>query len=90
MNSIEEFIQPEKKAQVDAGNLGSSWPAGTELLAQAKEEAPSTSSAALENVLTGEGCSSQALYEEDNVDLGSESDTVSVCESNRSMDDLYS
>lgn len=55
LNSAEEYIQPKKKAQVDVGNLGSSQPMGTELLSQAKEEAPSKSSAALQNGLTGEG-----------------------------------
>lgn len=55
LNSTEEYIQPEKNAQVDVANLGSSQPMGTELLSQAKEEASSKSSAALQNGLTGEG-----------------------------------
>lgn len=79
-------IKSEKKTGVEAENLGSSQPAGTELLSQAKEEMPSPGSAGLENVPTGGGSNSQASFEGD---PGSESDPLSVCES-RSMDDLFS
>lgn len=74
------------KTGVEAENLGSSQPAGTELLSQAKEEMPSIGSAGLENVPTGGGFNTQASFEGD---LGSESGPVSVCES-RSVDDLCS
>lgn len=50
----EECIQPEKQARVDAESLGSSQPAGTEILSQPAEEAASTSSAGFENIISVE------------------------------------
>lgn len=76
----EEYIQPENEARVDAANLGSSQPAGTEILSQPAEETASTSSAGVGNVLRSEVLNSQASYKRDDMDFGSESDIVSVCE----------
>lgn len=44
---------------MEAKNLGSSQPSGTELLFQAKEEMPSTGSASLEKVPTDGGFNSK-------------------------------
>lgn len=87
----EEHIQSEQQASVDTENLGNSQSEGAEMQSQAAEEAASTSSTGIENaVFSSEVLISQASCEGEDMDFGSESDTVSVCESNRNTDDLYS
>lgn len=71
----EEYIQPENEARVDAANLGSSQPAGTEIMSQPAKETASTSSAGMEN--RSEVLNSQPSYKRDDMDFGSESDMVS-------------
>lgn len=84
--------RPEYWTAVDARNLNGSQSAGTELQSQFAEEAASTSCAGRENfviIIEGQGVlRSQASCGGEEMESGSESQTVSVCKRNRNVKDL--
>lgn len=84
--------RPKYRAAVDTWNLNGSQSAGTELQSQFTEEAAFTNCAGRENVVIineGQGVlRSQASCGGEEIEFGSESQTVSACESNRNVKDL--